>query len=549
MALSLSAEQKNLRSLFINDDRYIVPSFQRPYRWTKKEVKQLFDDITQAFNSNEDYFVGNIVIARGYDDKVRPQIIDGQQRILTLWMYLKVLAILTNVSRLEEMLSIRDWEDEKVLSKIDSMVFEEADQSGIEDLLSWKQDDFKSKTKEISKLGQIQSNAVYIYKWLHEYFSRIDTASQTAFWKYFIDRVYLLPIVLDGKDMAEATTRALTIFETINNRGLDLADADILKAKLYEMASSIKEGDDFISLWKDLGQKCVELNVPINDVFRYYLRILRAKNDQTTSEPNLRNFFLNNEFSPFKTKKWRTIMAELNLIENVLEEIDTLKRSSAKAALLYQVLQEHSSAIPLSAMVVFVYTILDSGNNFEEQEVIRFLEDLIRICYTYDLSQDIKYKVFDINARIMNKRPLPLSTINVSDDFFEERRRYRNGFVMLYHYLVEDKWKDSEIGSFLKVERIVRQNDFSAHSDWPADTIGQDIENMANFSIIDFPKSYKSLFERSLLYNSSTLDSVSSILKGKTYYSYTDFNERKNNMQKTLSKFLIQSEGEKDNNI
>lgn len=549
MALSLSAEQKNLRSLFINDDRYIVPSFQRPYRWTKKEVKQLFDDITQAFNSNEDYFVGNIVIARGYDDKARPQIIDGQQRILTLWMYLKVLAILTNVSRLEEMLSIRDWEDEKVLSKIDSMVFEEADQSGIEDLLSWKQDDFKSKTKEISRLGQIQSNAVYIYKWLHEYFSRIDNASQTAFWKYFIDRVYLLPIVLDGKDMAEATTRALTIFETINNRGLDLADADILKAKLYEMASSIKEGDEFISLWKDLGQKCVELNVPINDVFRYYLRILRAKNDQTTSEPNLRNFFLNNEFSPFKTKKWRTIMAELNLIENVLEEIDTLKRSSAKTALLYQVLQEHSSAIPLSAMVVFMYTILDSGNKFEEQEVINFLEDLIRICYTYDLSQDIKYKVFDINARIMNKRPLPLSTINVSDDFFEERRRYRNGFVMLYHYLVEDKWKDSEIGSFLKVERIVRQNDFLAHSDWPADTIGQDIENMANFSIIDFPKSYKSLFERSLLYNSSTLDSVSSILKGKTYYSYTDFNERKNNMQKTLSKFLIQSEGETDNNI
>ena len=95
MALSLSAEQKNLRSLFINDDRYIVPSFQRPYRWTKNEVKQLFDDITQAFSSNEDYFVGNIVIARGNDDRSKPQIIDGQQRILTLWMYLKVLAILT----------------------------------------------------------------------------------------------------------------------------------------------------------------------------------------------------------------------------------------------------------------------------------------------------------------------------------------------------------------------------------------------------------------------------------------------------------------------
>ena len=87
-----------------------------------------------------------------------------------------------------------------------------------------------------------------------KYFSRIGNVEQTV-WKYFIDRVYLLPIVLDGKDMAEATSRALTIFETINNRGRDLADADILKAKLYEMASSVKEGNEFILEWKKLGQK------------------------------------------------------------------------------------------------------------------------------------------------------------------------------------------------------------------------------------------------------------------------------------------------------
>ena len=186
MALSLSAEQKNLRALFINDERYIVPSFQRPYRWTKKEAKQLFDDITQAFHSNEDYFVGNIVIARGNDDKSRPQIIDGQQRILTLWMFLKALAILTNVARLEEMLSIRGWEDDNTLSKIESLVFEEADQGSIEDILSWKSEDFRKNIKTISKLGQIQSNTIHIYKWIQEYFSRIEDTEQTLFWKYFI---------------------------------------------------------------------------------------------------------------------------------------------------------------------------------------------------------------------------------------------------------------------------------------------------------------------------------------------------------------------------
>lgn len=538
MALSLSAEQKNLRSLFINDDRYIVPPFQRPYRWTKKEAKQLFDDITQAFKLNEDYFVGNIVIARGNDDKSKPQIIDGQQRILTLWMFLKALAILTKVSRIEEMLSIKDWEDNNVLSKIDSLVFEEADQEGIDDLLNWQQDDFKSKMKELSKLGQLQSNAIQIYKWIQEYFSRIENAEQTNFWKYFIDRVYLLPIVLDGKDMAEATSRALTIFETINNRGLDLADADILKAKLYEMASSVKEGSEFILQWKNLGQKCLDLNISVNEVFRYYLRIIRAQNNQTTSEPNLRNFFLNHDVSPFKTKKWRNIMNDLNSIGNVLEKIDTLKYSSAKTALLYQVLQAHSSAIPLSAMVVFVYSIQDLDDYQQEQKVVDFLEFLVKICYTHDPAQDIKYKIFDINVKVMNKRPMVLQKSEISDDFFDERRRLRNGFVMLYHYLIEDNWDSFKIMSTLNVERIVRQSDMAAHRDWPNETIKCDIENMANFSIIDFPKTYKSLLDRSHLYNSSNLNSVAKILGGKVYYSYNDFLIRKENMQEILSIFF-----------
>lgn len=538
MALSLSAEQKNLRSLFINDDRYIVPPFQRPYRWTKKEAKQLFDDITQAFKLNEDYFVGNIVIARGNDDKSKPQIIDGQQRILTLWMFLKALAILTKVPRIEEMLSIKDWEDNNVLSKIDSLVFEEADQEGIDDLLNWQQDDFKNKIKEISKLGQIQSNAIQIYKWIQEYFSRIGNVEQTSFWKYFIDRVYLLPIVLDGKDMAEATSRALTIFETINNRGLDLADADILKAKLYEMASSVKEGNEFILEWKNLGQKCLELNISVNEVFRYYLRIIRAQNNQTTSEPNLRNFFLNHDISPFKTKKWKNIMNDLNSIGDVLEKIDTLKYSSAKTALLYQVLQAHSSAIPLSAMVVFVYSTLESDDSQQEQKVVDFLEFLVKICYAHDPAQDIKYKIFDINVKIMNKRQMILQNGELSDVFFDERRRLRNGFVMLYHYLTEDNWNSLKITFPLNVERIVRQSDTTAHWDWPNETIKYDIEDMANFSIIDFPKTYKSLSERSLLYNSSSLNSVAKILRGKTYYSYNDFLYRKKDMREILSSFF-----------
>lgn len=537
MALSLSAEQKNLRSLFINDDRYVVPSFQRPYRWTKKEAKQLFDDIVQAFKTGEDYFVGNIVIARGNDDRSRPQIVDGQQRILTLWMFLKALAIITQVSRLEETLSIRAWEDNSVLSKIDSLVFEEADQSGIDELLNWEDADFKKGIKAIAKLGLIQSNAIHIYRWITEYFNRISETEKTKFWKYFIDCVYLLPIVLDGKDMGEATSRALTIFETINNRGLDLADADILKAKLYEMACAVNDGDTFIIEWKELGQKCLELNVSVNDVFRYYLRILRAKTNQTTSEPNLRNFFLNNSVSPFKTKDWGHIITELMTIVNVLENIDSLKYTSPKTALLYQVIQVHSSSIPISAMVVYMYAIRQHEEKQQELEVVDFLEKLVKICYSHDPGQDIKYVIFDLNARIMNGKPIIAPIIDGSDVFFSDRKRLRNGFVLLYHYLKEKNWNYG--GSLsINVDRIVRQNDIISHLDWPKNSLSEDIENMANFSIIDFPKTYKSLLDRSQFFNSSSLKSVSSILGGCSVYSYSSFLQRKEDMKTTLVTFL-----------
>jgi uncharacterized protein with ParB-like and HNH nuclease domain len=47
-------------------------------------------------------------------------------------------------------------------------------------------------------------------------------------------RVYLLPIELIGKTSNEALDKALVIFETINNRGMNLEDADIFKAKLFK---------------------------------------------------------------------------------------------------------------------------------------------------------------------------------------------------------------------------------------------------------------------------------------------------------------------------
>lgn len=111
MALSLSAEQKDLKSLFINDDKYIIPTFQRPYSWTEEQLLQLYYDITNAFENGEDYFLGNIILAKSRTDKSILEIIDGQQRMVTLWLMLKALSVmLPTVPRLKSMIEIESWE-------------------------------------------------------------------------------------------------------------------------------------------------------------------------------------------------------------------------------------------------------------------------------------------------------------------------------------------------------------------------------------------------------------------------------------------------------
>jgi hypothetical protein len=68
----------------------IIPVYQRPYSWGKKQVYQLLDDLKEAKDHNESsYLVGTIIIFENTGKK--HEIVDGQQRLTTLTLILKLL--------------------------------------------------------------------------------------------------------------------------------------------------------------------------------------------------------------------------------------------------------------------------------------------------------------------------------------------------------------------------------------------------------------------------------------------------------------------------
>jgi len=129
-----------------------------------------------------------------------------------------------------------------------------------------------------------------IDEWLKEHTAKnLDKLVKTLLYK-----IVLLPIACESED------DALTIFTTINDRGMTLNDADIFKAKLYHNTPKSKQSA-FINDWSRLSEP--------DRLFRVYMHILRANKGDTSKEKALRTFF-----KPETLKDSSAVMASLKKI-------------------------------------------------------------------------------------------------------------------------------------------------------------------------------------------------------------------------------------------
>ena len=81
-----------VKSLKINElldnDKYIIPIYQRNYAWEDKEISLLIQDLGNACQKAKDnYYIGSLVVYKRENGDF--EVIDGQQRLttLTLIMY------------------------------------------------------------------------------------------------------------------------------------------------------------------------------------------------------------------------------------------------------------------------------------------------------------------------------------------------------------------------------------------------------------------------------------------------------------------------------
>ena len=312
----LHVSKKSISKLLneMQGKKFIIPDFQRPYKWNDEKCETLWNDIanftiTDA-KTGSDYFLGTIVSYVNNDGN--QDIIDGQQRITSFFLLLRAF-----FRKLEDM-----TEDADVIGLKNQLAPCIWDINPISQLVSDKTKihiESKVATEEdndtfhnILETGTTKENAVDNYSVNYRFFKKqCDEYAEghPMQWKQLcitiLQKCIILPIECDTPETA------LTIFSTLNDRGLPLADSDIFKAQIYRNLESTKKRKEFTDTWKELTQICKQAHISIDDVFRYYTHVLRARREDKSKEVGLRKFYSESDYKILKDAKLITELLDL----------------------------------------------------------------------------------------------------------------------------------------------------------------------------------------------------------------------------------------------
>lgn len=190
------------------DKKLTIPDYQRPYKWQQKHVNQLIDDI---FNHRTKpcYRLGTVVLhldkkSESGEEKAALNIVDGQQRLLTLTLLCAIL----------------DGEEKSISSTLLKHQFESS-----------------------VSIENLKNNAQII----SERVASLPATERQELLNFVLNKCELIQVTLD--DLSEA----FQFFDSQNARGKALAPHDLLKAyHLREMMDSTEQNERLhhVSLWE-----------------------------------------------------------------------------------------------------------------------------------------------------------------------------------------------------------------------------------------------------------------------------------------------------------
>lgn len=298
----MKSDIRTFKQLVKLSERLIIPVFQRNYIWEESDWQILLDDILGLVETNSYHFIGSLVLVSYISDN-ETEIIDGQQRITTIFILLSALRDLIEDNNEDLKDEIQDLLFNHPRKRIEQHIIlnlKNEDRDIFNNiLLSQNNDALNSKLIKaynffLSKLKSQNSNLFKNKTFIQLLFERIR------------DNIQFIQISLEEKDDIG------NVFDRINSTGKKLNESDLLRNYFL---NHIKDRHKRDEIYQN-SIKPLESHFQNDDFIRYYLE----KNGDDIKNKNI--------FSELKNRIDDRIKHSSNKGDIKSEELEKIKKNS-----------------------------------------------------------------------------------------------------------------------------------------------------------------------------------------------------------------------------
>lgn len=281
-----------------------IPDYQRPYSWGENQRKKLFQDLAEAVNQQEMWFLGPIYTTSSHPQNTTIDLLDGQQRLTTITIILRELYCFRHrhpeFQEFQDTEFLNKWLDleAKCRQAIINSEFSGAGESKFQTDLSvrgefskWivngtrirNNEDYTRLEFRTSESWQLTSKRIkeginQVAKWLDKIAS--DSTSENGLEKILRYGEHLLYGLWIIEIPFNQDNDILKVFEAMNNRGLGLSLSDKMRFLIISQSSS-ENREAIRQYWGNLYKACESFAVSklfrdIDEFLEVYLSMKAA---------------------------------------------------------------------------------------------------------------------------------------------------------------------------------------------------------------------------------------------------------------------------------
>lgn len=271
-----------------NKRQYAIPVYQRNYEWSREQCVKLFEDIVEAYRKDKLHFCGSVVYAllKQEHNILYYVIVDGQQRLTTIYLLLKAL------------IDCASTENERGF--LEDSVFNRD-----------KYDTYDVDTASKLKLKPIKSDNKQLYLLMDNKYDEVDKSSgiwtNYALFKELVQQLLIADENMSVKDIYRGIERltcanikldeddnAQEIFERINSTGVPLSLADQIRN--FVLMTDVDQEILYEEYWLKIEQLIAK-----EQVSEFFLDYLNMKLDgfakESTAYEDFKKLFKENGYT------------------------------------------------------------------------------------------------------------------------------------------------------------------------------------------------------------------------------------------------------------